>query len=138
MQNSLKVLRTIQWAMLLSIGLYAFMAARYGPDSKAVSLVFTYSIVVLAASMIAGILLVRRIIVKPAETTLAGDSENVVALNRWRIGYVATFALSEAVALYGVLLRFAGLEFQQVVPFLLAGFILMLFFGPRRPSNAIG
>ena len=124
--------------MLLSIGLYAFVAARYGPDAKAVSPIFTYSIAVLAASMIAAILLVRRTIVKPAETTLAGDSENVVVLNRWRIGYVATFALSEAVALYGVLLRFVGLEFQQVVPFFLAGFILMLYFGPRRPTNAIG
>jgi hypothetical protein len=51
---------------------------------------------------------------------------------------MATFALSEAVVIYGVVLRFVGFRFSQVVPFFLAGLILMLFFGPRRPANAIG
>lgn len=83
-------------------------------------------------------MVVRRIILMPAESTLAGDSENAAALNRWRIGYVAIFVLSEAIVLYGVVLRFVGVEFQQVVPFFLAGFMLMLFFGPRRPSAALG
>ena len=124
--------------MLVSIGLYAFIAGRHGPVSKVVPLAFIYSIVVLAASMAGAILLVRRIILKPAESTLAGDPENLAALNRWRIGYIATFALSEAVALYGFVLRFVGVGFRQVIPFFLAGLILMLFFGPRRPSNAIG
>jgi hypothetical protein len=138
MQTSLKLLRIIQLAMLVSIGLYAFMAARYGPAPKAVSPVFTYSIVAVAIAMIAAILLARRVIVKPAETTLTADSENAAALNRWRVGYIAVLGLSEVVALYAVVLRFVGLEFQQVVPFFLAGFILMLYFGPRAPANAIG
>ena len=75
---------------------------------------------------------------KPAESSLAGNPESATTLYRWRTGYMATYALSEAIVLYGVVLRFLGLSFSQVVPFFLAGFILMLFFGPRRPSNAIG
>ena len=31
MENSLKLLRTVQMAMLISIGLYAFIAKGYGP-----------------------------------------------------------------------------------------------------------
>jgi hypothetical protein len=124
--------------MLVSVGLYAFIADRLGPAPKVVSPAFIYSIAAVAASMVGAILLVRRMKLKPAESTLAGNSENAVALNRWRTGYIATFALSEAVVLYGVVLRFVGLGFRQVVPFFVAGFILMLFFGPRRPSNAIG
>ena len=85
--------------MLISIGLYAFIAGRFGPASTAVPLAFIYAIVALAAAMVGAILLVRRVMVKPAESTLAGESENAAALNRWRAGYIVTFALSEAVAL---------------------------------------
>jgi hypothetical protein len=131
-------LRIFYVARLVSMGLYALMAAGFGLVPKAVYLAVVYAIVGLAASMLGGILVVRRITLMPAESTLAGYSENVAALNRWRIGYIVTFALSEAVALYGVVLRFMGVEFQQVAPFFLAGFILMLFFRPRRPSATIG
>jgi hypothetical protein len=138
MKNSLKLLRSAQVALLISIGLYALIAGRFGPAPKTVSLAFVYSIIGLASSMVGAIVVVRRAILMPAESTLAGDSENAAALNRWRIGYMAIFMLSEAIVLYGVVLRFVGLGFQQVVPFFLAGFILMLYFAPRRPSNAIG
>jgi len=138
MENVLKLLQTVQVAMLVSIGLYAFIAGRYGPAPTIVPLALVYAIVALAAAMVGAILLVRRVMLKPAESTLARDSEDAAALNRWRAGYIVTFALSEAVALYGIVLRFIGAGFRQVVPFFIAGFILMLFFGPRRPSNAIG
>ena len=138
MESSLKLLRTVQVAMLISIGLYAFIAQGYGPAPREVSLAFIYTMAALAIFVIGPILVVRGIIVKPAERALQENPENAVALNRWRAGYIVTFALSEAVALYGVVLRFAGVRFLQVVPFFVAGFILMLFFGPRRQSNAIG
>jgi hypothetical protein len=138
MESSLTLLRTVQVAMLISIGLYAFMAQGYGPAPREVSLALIYTMAALAVFMIGAILVVRGIFVKPAERALQENPENAVALNRWRAGYIVSFALSEAVALYGVLLRFVGLRFSQVVPFFVAGFILMLFFGPRRLSNAIG
>jgi F0F1-type ATP synthase membrane subunit c/vacuolar-type H+-ATPase subunit K len=138
MKSSLKLLRTVQVAMLISIGLYAFIAQGYGPAPREVSLAFIYTMAALAIVVIGPILVVRGIFVKPAERALQENPENAVALNRWRAGYIVTFALSEAVALYGVVLRFAGVRFSQVGPFFVAGFILMLFFGPRRPANAIG
>jgi F0F1-type ATP synthase membrane subunit c/vacuolar-type H+-ATPase subunit K len=138
MEDSLKFLRTVQLAMLVSIALYAFIAGFHGPTPKVLSVAFIYSIVALAACMAGAILLVHRIIVKPAESTLVGDADNTAALNRWRAGYIVTFALSEAVALYGIVLRFAGVEFRHVFQFFLASFVLMVFFGPRRPSNALG
>ena len=131
MESSFRLLRTVQVAMLISIGLYAFIAQGYGPAPREVSLAFFYSMVGLAAFMVGPILLVRRFIIGPAEDTLAGDSENAAALTGWRFGY-------EAVALYGVALRFIGVGFRQVVPFFLAGLMLMLFLGPRRPSRGLG
>jgi hypothetical protein len=124
--------------MLISIGLYAFIAGCFGPASTIVSPAFIYAIVALAAAMVGAVLMVRWLMVEPAESILAGDSENAAALKRWRAGYLVTFVASEAVALYGIVLRFMGVEFRQAIPFFVAGFILMLFFGPRRPSHAIG
>jgi F0F1-type ATP synthase membrane subunit c/vacuolar-type H+-ATPase subunit K len=138
MESSLKLLRTVQVAMLISIGLYAFIAQSYGPAPREVSLAFIYTMAALAIFMIGAILVLRGIFVKSAERALRENPEKAVALNRWRAGYIVTFALSEAVALYGVVLRFTGARFSHVAPFFVAGFILLLFFGPRRPSNAIG
>ena len=124
--------------MLVSIGLYAFVTERFGPPPKESTPGFFYAITVMAVAMIGAIFVTRRILVTRSENTLAASPEDLAALIRWRLGYIVTFALSEAVALYGLVLRFVGFNFSQVVPFFLAGFILMLFFGPRRPSNAIG
>jgi F0F1-type ATP synthase membrane subunit c/vacuolar-type H+-ATPase subunit K len=133
MEISIRLLRTVQVAMLISIGLYAFICEVYGPIPKEVPLTFIHTMVALAVCTIGAVLVVRRVIVKPAESILAANPENIAVLNRWRTGYMATFALSEAVVIFGVVSRFVGISFSQVVPFFLAGFILMLFFGPRRP-----
>ena len=42
-----------------------------------------------------------------------------------------TYALCEAVALYGFILRIMGFSFRSVAPFYLASIILMIFFAPR-------
>jgi len=52
-------------------------------------------------------------------------------LNRWRTGYLITYALSEALALFGLLVRLAGFSLSQAVTFYLPGLVLMLFFRPR-------
>jgi hypothetical protein len=44
-----------------------------------------------------------------------------------------TYALSEAIAIFGLVLRLIGFSLSQVAYFYIAGFILLLFFGPRRP-----
>jgi hypothetical protein len=44
-----------------------------------------------------------------------------------------TYALSEAIAIFGLVLRLIGFSLSQVWSFYIAGIILLLFFGPRRP-----
>jgi F0F1-type ATP synthase membrane subunit c/vacuolar-type H+-ATPase subunit K len=137
MESSLKLLRTVQVVMLASILLYVFLAERFGPAPKTTAPIVGYAISTLAVSAIGLIFVVRRTMVMGAESVLGATAEDAVALNRWRAGYIATYALCEAVALYGLVLRFTGSRFWQAMPFYLAGFILMLFFRPRRPSTTI-
>jgi hypothetical protein len=46
-----------------------------------------------------------------------------------------TYTLCEALALLGLVLRFLGFSFQQSLPFYIASFVLLLFFGPREPIS---
>jgi hypothetical protein len=138
-EASLKILRTVRLAMLGSIVIYAWIGERSGPPPRTGNAVVAYyAITALAISMVGAIFVLRRIIVLPAENALANNPEDTTALNRWRAGSVVTHAICEALALYGLVLRFMGFRFSQVLIFYVAGFALMLFFAPRRPSNAIG
>jgi F0F1-type ATP synthase membrane subunit c/vacuolar-type H+-ATPase subunit K len=80
---------------------------------------------------------VRRLFVLRAEVTLAAQPEDATALNRWRAGYIITYALCEAMALFGLVLRVLGFTLSEVTPFYLVGFVLILVFTPRRPPAEI-
>ena len=83
--------------------------------------------------------MVRRTLVLRAAESLATQPDDRLSLNHWRTGYVATYALCEALALFGLILRFRAYPSQQSVPYYLGGFVLLFFFRPRPPvSNAPG
>jgi F0F1-type ATP synthase membrane subunit c/vacuolar-type H+-ATPase subunit K len=79
---------------------------------------------------------VRRLFILRAEATLISEPENAEALTRWRTGHLAIYALSESVALFGLVLRILGFNLSEVMPFYLAGFALILLFGPRSASSS--
>jgi hypothetical protein len=135
MESSLKMLRTIQLAMLGSIALYVFLCERYGPSAKSIQPMVFYVIAVMAVVLIVVAVAVRQVMVKRHEAVLLARPDDKAGLRRWQSGYVLVYVLCEAVALYGVVLRFMGFSFAQVVPFFLAGFVLMLFLRPHRPSS---
>jgi hypothetical protein len=93
MEPSLKLLRTVQAVMLTSVLLCVFLARRFGPAPKATTSIFSYTISALAVSAIGLIFVVRRTMVMRAKSVLAATPEDAVALNRWRAGYIATYAL---------------------------------------------
>ncbi|OLC95567.1 MAG: hypothetical protein AUH86_11680 [Acidobacteria bacterium 13_1_40CM_4_58_4] len=138
MEASLKMLRTLRIAMLAALVLYVFVGERVPHPPKPTNVVFYYAKTFVAIAMIAAIFILRRIMVMRAEQTLGQNTEDFASLYRWRAGYIVTYALCEAIALYGFVLRFVGFSLSQVAPFYLAGFVLILFFAPRRPSNEIG
>jgi hypothetical protein len=95
-----------------------------------------YALSLATITIVGVILVVRRTLVLQSAATLATRPNDVATLNRWRAGYVMTYALSEAIAMFGLVLRLIGFTLSQVASFYIAGFILLLFFGPRRPVTA--
>lgn len=117
---------------------YAVLAERLTRISEKLSPSFYYAVVVTSVFMIGGIFVLRRLMFSKSEIILAAKSDDRAALVHWMVGQMVTFGLCEAVALFGVVLRLTGSNFSGALPFYVAGFLLMLYFAPRRPTNAIG
>ena len=130
-----KTVQMIRIALLVSIALYVFIGEHVGQSMVPAPNRNLYFVLTLVAITTVGMIFaVRRLFVLRSEATLAAQPEDTAALNRWRSGYMISYALSEAVALFGLVLRILGFTLSQVAPFYLGGFVLMLLLGPRRPS----
>ncbi|HXJ90215.1 MAG TPA: hypothetical protein VMS18_25615 [Candidatus Binatia bacterium] len=134
MARSLKTLRTVQWAMLLSILMYVAVGEILGPRIRHVDPALSYVFSTLAVGIVGTIFVVRRTLVLRAASTLATQPEDDISLSQWKTGYIATYALCEALALFGLVLRFLGSDLQQSLLFYIGGFVLLFFFRPRQPE----
>jgi hypothetical protein len=132
MEGSIRLIRALQIAMLSAIVIYVLVGELVGSTRSADPI--TYYVLSLATITIVGVILVvRRTLVRQSESMLAMRPGDALTLNRWRAGYIMTYALSEAIAMFGLVLRILGFSLSQVLSFYVAGFALLLFFGPRRP-----
>ena len=125
----------MQWSMLASILLYAGLGKMVGPAARAVNPATSYLIATLSVAIVGVIFIVRRTLVLRAAESLTTKPEDALSLDHWRTGYLATYILCEALALFGLLLRFLGSNLKQSLPFYLGGFILLFFFAPKRPAQ---
>jgi F0F1-type ATP synthase membrane subunit c/vacuolar-type H+-ATPase subunit K len=131
--GTLKLLRIVQFAMLGSILLYVAVGELAGPRAGAVNPALTYLLTTAGVAIVGMIFIVRRTLVFRSVESLASNPDDSLSLNHWKTGYLATYALCEALALFGLVLRFTGSSLQQSLPFYLGGLILLAFFVPRQP-----
>lgn len=133
MIKALKSLRAIQRAMLASIVLYAGLGQILTPFERAFDPIVAHLFTTLGVAIVGVIFVVRRTMVFRAEETLVTQPDDRLSLNHWKTGFIATYALCEALALFGLIERFLGCIPQQCFPYYVGGFVLMLFFRPRQP-----
>ncbi|MFZ0733761.1 MAG: hypothetical protein WAM79_15665 [Candidatus Sulfotelmatobacter sp.] len=135
MFKALKSLRAIQWSLLASIVLYTGLGEIVRPFDRALDLGVAHLFTTLGVAIVGVIFVVRRTMVFRAEETLVAQPDDRISLNHWKTGYIATYALCELLALFGLIERFLGCNTQQSFPYYIGGFILMLFFRPRQPGS---
>jgi hypothetical protein len=135
MSEVLKTLRIVQWSMLGSILLYVVLGELLGPRARGVDPTLSYIFSTLAVGIVGTIFVVRRTLVIRAGAILASHPDDRLSLNHWRTGYLATYALCEALALFGLVLRFRGSQTQQSLLFYIGGFVLLFFFRPSDPMH---
>jgi hypothetical protein len=134
-EAAIKVIRAIQIVMLLSVAVFVLVGEVVGSIPKLNNPTLFYALSLATITIVGVILVVRRTLVLQSAAALATRPNDVATLNRWRAGYIMTYALSEAIAMFGFVLRIIGFTLSQVWSFYIAGFILLLFFSPRRPLS---
>ncbi|MGH9498548.1 MAG: hypothetical protein ACRD3L_05350 [Terriglobales bacterium] len=139
MDGAVRIVQVIRVALMVSVVLYAVVGEMMGRNlSSAPDNSIYFAITLAAVIAVALIVVIRRVLVLRSESVLARQAEDRAALGRWRTGYIVTYGLSETVALFGLVLRFLGFPLSQVASFYVVALVLMMFFGPRRPSQEMG
>lgn len=134
MINALRTLRAVQWSMLGSILVCAVLGELFGPRAHGVDPALSYLFSTLAVGIVGTIFVVRRTLVQRAAVSLAAHPDDVVSLDHWKSGYLVTYVLCEALALFGLVLRFRGSQMEQSMLFYVGGFVLLAFFRPSVPA----
>ena len=136
MRDTLRMLRVVQWTMLGSILLYAVVGEVLGSSGRKVDPSLSYVFSTASVAIVGVIFVVRRTLVLRSAESLATHPDDALTLRHWKSGYVATYMLCEALALFGLIQRFMGFTFQQSLLYYIGGFVLLLFFGPREPVSS--
>src|SRR5882762_3160729 len=127
MDSAIRVVRAIQIAMLVSVVLYVIVGEGIGSVPRLNNPVLFYVLSLVTITIVGVILVVRRTLVLQSAAALATRPNDAATLSRWRAGHIMTYALSEAIAIFGFALRIMGFSLSQVASFYIAGFILLLF-----------
>jgi len=135
MNQALRTLRAVQWSMLASILLYVALGEVVGPSARAVNPATSYLFATMSVAIVGMIFIVRRTLVLRAAEGLVTKPEDILSLNHWRTGYIATYVLCEALALFGLALRLMGSTLQHSLLFYVGGFVLLFLFAPKRPAR---
>ena len=136
MSKALRTLRAVQWSMLASVLVYTVLGELVGPRTRGVDPGLSYLFSTLAVGIVGAIFVVRRTLVQRAALSLAADPDDSLSLGHWSTGYFVTYALCEALALFGLVLRFLGSPMQHSLLFYVGGFVLLFFFRAREPVSA--
>jgi F0F1-type ATP synthase membrane subunit c/vacuolar-type H+-ATPase subunit K len=130
------MVRLVQIAMLLSIVLYVVVGELIGRVAATNDALF-HTLSLASISTLGAALVVRRTLVLPAEALLREQPTDQLVQARWRTAYIVLYALCEALALFGLILRLAGFTLVHVWGFYVGGFLLLLLFSPRAPQSQV-
>ena len=133
-ESSLRQLRIIHTAMLLSIVFYAFMSLR-APSRPAPPPMVLYGVGAVCVADLGVILVLRSKLQPHARPISSTEPDPKILIANWRRACIVIWAFCEAIALFGLVLRYMGVPMREAALFFVAGFLLMLLFAPRRPEG---
>jgi len=133
MESARRGLQIVRFAMLISIVLYFVIVRMVPSHANPNPMVFRVLALIGFLNLGALILLRKQLVRKPVEA-LRSHPEDSAALARWKSGQLITWAFSESIAVYGLVLHFLGFSAGQVVPFFVTGALLIVVFPPNLPE----
>ena len=135
MEAARRLMQIIRFAMLSSL-IVLFYISRAIPSRVTLNPTILVVLAIVALVDVVVLLAIRRAYVTRSAMILASDPENPAAIARWKSGQLITYALGEAVALYGIVLHFLGSTISQTALFFAGGVFIILIFPPTLPERA--
>lgn len=134
-QQQLKMLRIVHIAFCFTFVWFLVVGYWRGKDVSREMDGFFWSICTAALLCGFAVIYLQSRVLDTANEALRVDASNKEALKRHQVAVLLSFALCEAVVLFGLILRFAGIEFFKFLIFVLAGFALLIYSRPTDPSS---
>jgi hypothetical protein len=131
MDSQVKQVRIIWIAMLAAAVLYIWVPEQVHAQPKSLDSTFYAVFIVLVVVVLGMIVVFRKGTIDRVTPILQSSPNDLAALQKWRIGQIVTVAMSEAIVLYGLVLRFVGATRMQAAPFYLVGIGCMIVFWPK-------
>lgn len=129
----LRFLKIVYFSMFVAVGLYWVVLEEVAARIEPAELGVVKTSLAAVAAILGGVVLYlrfARIGALLTETT----SDWSQRLARLRFFYILCFTLSEAVAIYGFVVRFLGGDRGDAIPFFLGAVVLFLLCYPRVPA----
>jgi len=133
-QALFRLLRVTYAAMFASVGAYWLVGEMLVGQIETSAPASVVRVLQAAAAVTVLLVLVLRFQRIAALSATAPPPATAALLARLRVLYLVCFALAEAVALYGLVLRFLGASRADVTLFFLAAAVLFLLCYPRPPT----
>jgi hypothetical protein len=133
-QSTLRLMRIVHGALIMSIFLYVLVCWRVGashPEPMDES--FVMALGVLSLGIIAAGFYLRSKWIGAAYESLRAKPDDPASLALWRKGGIVSACFGESVVLYGVVIYLISGNTKQAAPFFVAGLLVMLMWWPKQP-----
>jgi len=136
MESTVKKVRLIQWALLLAIPLFAWVAEFRRGNGNSDWTWRQWLAIGLCAWSISGAFRLRSRMLRPSKEKLMRNTADAKAAKQWEAGQVISLAIAEGVACWGLVVRmvFHGALWQASI-FYAMSVLLLLLWTPRMPSG---
>ena len=133
-EEKLRATRAVHAMFLVTVPFYAATAEFVAPNEPREFAVFRLAFFV--ASAVTAVLgfQIRAKMIPVAEDVLRRNPGEPNAAQSWYTAHFLSFVAAEAIALFGLVLRFVGGTLLESLPFYIVGLGLLLAWMPRRPS----
>jgi hypothetical protein len=135
MESAFKKVRLIQWALLVTIPLFAGVA-EIGRGSGSSEWTWRQWLAMgFAVWSVSGAFRFRSRLVHRSKEKLMNDATDAKAGKQWEVGQIISLAMAEGVAFWGLVIRMAfnGTLWQASIFYVMALFLLLLW-TPRLPN----
>jgi hypothetical protein len=135
LEAAVRIARILHVVFVVSIPIYVTIGELLGKLADVeVGVIFPVLLVVAGAQGVA-VFFLRSRLISPAAEALRLRPEDAAEIMRWMMANFASFALCEAIGLFGFVVRILGGTLEQAAPFYALSFFLLVALYPRNPAD---